>query len=201
MTPWKTIVLLARRSLWMLAGVLLFTLALVLGMRYVAGRLEVEAAQVEVAAQAQRDLLVTREEDLRNLHANIQRFQLLRQQGLVGPPERALWLEQLQASHQRLGHAGSLALQMQAPKALEGAPDAPAEGAIAAHSHDLQFEVRDILETEVLDLLDDYRTQVKGRFRVNACTLQDPKDTGLTAQCVLRFFSIADDAPKGTPTP
>lgn len=56
--------------------------------------------------------------------------------------------------------------------------------------HDMQFEMQDSVETEVLDLIDRFRGQAKGRFRVNACKLHDPKESGLTAQCALRFVTI-----------
>lgn len=202
MNAWKAIALLARRGLWILAGVVVFTLALVLGLRYMASNLELGVAQLDVALRAQQELLATREADLLNLRANIERYQSLRQQGLVGQPDRALWLEQLQVSHQRLGLPGSLILQLQAPKAFApgaaAAPalDAPGAAPTGPQFHDLQFEIRESLEPELLALIDDFRAQAKGRFRVNACRLQDPKETGLTAQCVLRFFSVADEVPK-----
>ena len=174
--------LLARRSLWLLAGVVAFSVALVFGLRYLASHLNTGVAQLE--------------SDLLNVRANIQRYQQLREQGLVANPDRALWLEQLQESHQQLGLLGGLALQLQAPKPLASMTEPVAEAELPAPlMHDLQFEMRDTLETEVLALIHDYREQATGRFRVNACKFQDPKDSGLTAQCVLRFVSIAPPTP------
>lgn len=196
MNSWKPIMLLARRSLWLLAGVVAFSVALVFGLRYLASHLNTGVAQLQSTLQTQKELQDSRESDLLNVRANIQRYQQLREQGLVANPDRALWLEQLQESHQQLGLLGGLALQLQAPKPLASMTEPVAEAELPAPlMHDLQFEMRDTLETEVLALIHDYREQATGRFRVNACKFQDPKDSGLTAQCVLRFVSIAPPTP------
>ena len=57
-------------------------------------------------------------------------------------------------------------------------------------AHDMKFELREVHEADVLNLIAAYRSQVKGRFRVNACALQDAKESGLTAQCSLRFITV-----------
>jgi hypothetical protein len=196
MNQWKPILLLAKRSLWLLAGVVALSVAVVFGLRYLANHLSNGVAQLQSTLQTQKELQDSREADLRNVRANIQRYQQLREQGLVANPDRPLWLEQLQENHQKLGLVGSLTLQLQAPKPLASMAEPVAEAELPAPlMHDLQFEMRDTLETEVLALIRDYRAQVTGRFRVNACKFHDPKDSGLTAQCVLRFVSIAPPAP------
>ena len=183
MNSWKPILLLARRSLWLLAGVVALSVAVVFGLRYLANHLSNGVAQLQSTLQTQKELQDSREADLRNVRANIQRYQQLREQGLVANPDRPLWLEQLQENHQKLGLVGSLTLQLQAPKPLASMAEPVAEAELPAPlMHDLQFEMRDTLETEVLALIRDYRAQVTGRFRVNACKFQDPKDGGLTAQ-------------------
>jgi hypothetical protein len=197
MNQWKPILLIARRGLWLLVGVVVFSVALVFGLRYLANNLNAGVAQLQSTMQAQKELLDTRESDLLNVRTHIQRYQLLRERGLVAQPDRALWLEQLQESHRRLGFTGGLTLQLQAAKPLTGTGEPVAEaGQTVPLTHDLQFEMRDTLEPEVLDLIRDYRAQATGRFRVNACKFHEPKERGLTAQCVLRFVSIAPPPPE-----
>ena len=138
------------------------------------------------------------------MRSHIQRFNTLRTQGLVGDPDRPLWAEELQAIYDRSGLPTALTYQLQTPKPVAevNAGTAPAPSlAVSAEGasreplfHDLKFEVRETQEDEVLQLIQDYRSRVVGRFRVNACSFSDPKDSGMTAQCVLRFVTIP--APK-----
>jgi hypothetical protein len=58
--------------------------------------------------------------------------------------------------------------------------------------HDLEIAISGIHEEELLLLLKDYQTRVKGRFRVNTCSLTDRSEAGLSAHCTLRFFTLVD---------
>jgi hypothetical protein len=58
--------------------------------------------------------------------------------------------------------------------------------------HDLEFELSKVQEEELLLLLSNYQAHVKGRFRVNSCKLLSRTETGLTALCTLRFFTLPD---------
>jgi len=203
MKDWKPVLYLARRSLLALAVVVLLCVVAVLGLNQLAGNLKTTLAQLQGNMQEQQTQLATKQNDLHNMRDHIQRFEALRAQGLLGTPDRAQWVEQLQTSYQDMGFGGRVAYQLQAPKPI-GQAAAQAEAAAAAPvdstqplAHDLKFELRDVHEADVLTLIQAYRSQVKGRFRVNACVLQDPKETGLTAQCVFRFITI----PLAPPTP
>ena len=204
MSDWGPILVAAKRSLVVLGAVAVVSAAAVFALQMWADTLKVQVNQQQAAVQSQRDQLATKQEDLRNVRSHIQRFDALRTQGLVGDPDRPLWVEELQASHDRLGLSTTLSYQLQIPKlvaevnagtAPSAPPPVPAEGASSEPLfHDLQFEMRETQEDEVLHLIQDYRTRVVGRFRINACSFSDPKDNGLTAQCVLRFVTIP--APK-----
>lgn len=199
MNAWKPVLMGARGSLLALILVLALCACAVLGMNYWVGSLQNTLAQVQSLHQEQQTQLTAKQDDLHNVRDHIQRFEILRAQGLLGAPERTLWVEQLQTNYQELGLPGRIVYQLQAPVPL-GA-DAGQPGATPALAHDLKLDLRDVHEADVLTLLQNYRDQVKGRFRVNACTLQDAKETGLTAQCVLRFISVpiapAQPAPQG----
>ena len=198
MKDWKPIFLGAKRSLIHLAVVAVLCIAVVVGLHLLAGSLNGEVQALGSSVQAQRSALSQKQEDLRNMRSNIARFEALRAQNLMGTPDRPMWVEELLASHSRLGVATPLVYQLQMPRTLANAvmpssADAtpPADGASQEPLvHDLQFELRDVHEADVLRLIQDFRTHVKARFRVNACTFSDPRATGMTAKCVLRFVTI-----------
>lgn len=203
MNAWKPVLYLARSSLWALALVVLLCAVAVVGLDQLASNLKATLTQLQANTQEQQTQLAAKQDDLHNMRDHIQRFEALRAQGLLGTPDRAQWVEQLQTTYQDMGLGGRVSYQLQAPKPL-GQDTASAEAAAAAPTdpaqplaHDLKFELRDVHEADVLNLIQTYRNQVKGRFRVNLCALQDPKETGLTAQCVLRFVTM----PIAPPTP
>lgn len=200
MNAWKPVLVGARGSLLALALVVVLCAGVVLGMNYWVGSLQNTLTQVQSLNQEQQTQLSTKQDDLHNVRDHIQRFETLRAQGLLGAPERTQWVEQLQTNYQELGLPGRIVYQLQASVPLgadPAQPEAGVPGGTPTLAHDLTLELRDVHEADVLTLLQNYRYQVKGRFRVNACTLQDPKESGLTAQCVLRFISVPiDPAPQ-----
>lgn len=202
---------LARRCLTVLAAALLIGLALYLGSSYFKGRGQTQLTQAQQAESANQASLAEMQSDLANMQAEISRFKRLRQQGMVGTPEREGWVEQLLASRQRTGLLDTLVYTLQAPRPLTlqamdaaGSEAAPAAtesvaDAMAPVFHDLDFAMTNIHEEELLAVLRDYQAKVKGRFRVNACVLSDRTETGLTARCTLRFFTMPDVAPSPSP--
>jgi hypothetical protein len=199
MTGWQPILLAARRSLIALAVVALLCVSAVVALHLLASALNTEVVQLGGAVQQQRDQINLKREDLRNVRSHIARFERLRTQGLLGTPDRPLWVEELLASHSRLGLPGPLVYQLQIPKTVTDAnAQSPANAPPAAPEgtgedplvHDLQFELRDVHEGDVLRLIQDFRAHVKGRFRVNACTFAEPRENGMLAQCVLRFVTV-----------
>lgn len=207
MSDWQTIFSLARRCLIVLVGALSAGLALYFGSLFLRDKMQAELSQLQQTESASQANLAEKQTDLNNLQSNINRFTVLRQQGLVGNADRAGWIEQLLASHQRSGLPNTLAYTLQAPKPLaqQGDPADPAAAAADPASgaptgpqfYDLDMQLSNIHEDELLALLRDYQAQVKGRFRVNACTLSGRTETGLSAHCTLRFFTLPD----GQPTP
>lgn len=193
MNEWKPIFLMARRSLITLLVVAVLSALAVYGLANLADSVKLSVEQLQGSTQELQTQLDTKRDNLLKVTKHIQRYEELRTKGLIGTPDRPKWAEDLQSSYQRIGFDDKLKYQLQAPQALSTTATEPAPADAAATGplvHDLRFEMYNVHELDVFNLIRDYRDQVKGRFRVNSCTLGDAKDTGLTAQCVLRFLTI-----------
>lgn len=206
MSPWQTVVNRARTPLFVLTGALGLGLVLVFGSGYLRDRLRDDLLQSRKQLSAQQASLAERERDLINVETYNEQFRALQRQGLVGAPDREDWVEQLLASSKRLGLPGNLAYTLHPPVPMSDGTPADQTGANAAQEnpnavlvHDLDFELRDIHEEELLDLLHDYKNRVHGRFRVQACKLDSPAREGLAVRCTLRFFTLPQ--PAGNPAP
>lgn len=198
MKAWQPILRLARKSLYILGVILVLCVAVVAGTQSWATQVNTALAQLLAGVQAQNTLLAEKQNDLLNMRDHIKRFEVLRSQGMVGAPDRAQWVEQLQTSYRAMGFVSPIAYQLQAPQAFvdTAAPVAEGDGlAPATQFHDLKFEMRDGHEGDLINLINNYRDAVKGRFRVQSCALDGAKEEGLSANCVLRFFSIPPLAP------
>lgn len=193
MKAWQPIFHLARKSLYLLGIALVLSIAVVVGLQYWATQVNTALTQLQASAQAQQDQLAVKQDDLLNMRDHIKRFDTLRDQGMLGSPDRAQWVEQLQASYAAIGFGGRIAYQLQAPQPLVNAA-AQTNGEDGEGSpplfHDLKIEVRQAHEADLINLVDNYRATVKGRFRVQSCVLDDAKEDGLSANCVLRFVSV-----------
>lgn len=198
MNPWMPIMRLARNSLIVLGVIVCLSAIAVFSLRYLADEAQSSLGQLQAAEQEQQAQLASKREDLLNMNQNITNYKQLQEQGFVGVPDRTNWVEELQGSYSRAGLSGKLVYRLQTPvawapsgsepppMAADGTSGLPAEPQI----HELEFELQDVHELELLNLIRDYRTRVKGRFRVQSCKMQEPKDTGLKSQCVLRFLTI-----------
>lgn len=211
MTPWLTIIHMARGGLAVMAASLAIAFGLVQWSAYHAKQVHSELAQLQQSETEQNETLQQAQKDGLGLSDNLARFAALRKQGLIDQADRAGWVEQLLASRQQLGLPDTLVYALQAPKPLrpEGSaanadtgqsPDS-AEPQISASYHDLEFGITHIHEEELLALLQAYKSSVRGRFRVNSCTLLEPTTNGLSARCTLRFFTMntAGTTPGRTP--
>lgn len=196
----------ARSSLIALALAGVVGLSLFGATYWFSGQAGDQVAQAQDAANAAQTELTQKQTDLSQLEADINQFSLLRQQGLVGTPDRAAWVEQLAVSRVRVGLPDTLTYTLQPPKALtpqDGAvpaPGAPADSPVApgqAVYHDLELSLVGVHEEELLSFLKDYQAQVKGRWRLNACSLSSRTEHGLSARCTLRFFTLPSSLPAG----
>ncbi len=197
MNDWLPVLRLARTHLVAFSALLLLMLILYFGSAHVRDLLAAKLEAQQAGVSAERDRLAKKQSDLDNLRANIERYRILQQRGLVGAARREEWVEQLLASRKQLGLPDTLAYHLKPPvrlhagtdvaQAASGAQDSAEDGPLV---HDLEFELRNTHEEELLALLEDYGRKVNGRFRVQSCELTEATVTGLRARCVLRFFTL-----------
>ena len=197
MIPGPSIFRRTRRPLNLLAGGIFLALTLVYGSAYLRDRLKIKLDQNRNQAAAQQQILSQKQLDLTTVKTHIQHFKELKRQGLVGPADREGWVEQLAASREKLKLTDTLSYTLKPPKAITnstspdpGAAEATPPSPDVAAQHDLDFELRGITEPELLNLIQSYKSQVHGSFRVQACRLTSPSQDGLSAQCTLRFFNL-----------
>lgn len=194
MKDWKPVFLLARKNLVFFAVVLIVGVAVIFGARHFANTLNLEVMQTQAALQDNQSQLESKKADLENMESHIKRYKILKAQGLIGEPARTLWVEQLQQTRKNLRLPDTLGVELNEskPLATNGVEVVDDGATMQPLMHDLSFEIRDVHEQEVLALMQDYRIQAKGRFRINDCQLFEPKDTGLSARCVMRFITMPD---------
>jgi len=199
MSDWKIISRLVRSSLLALSISLLLVLAVYHGSALLKDRQGSQLMESNQQMSSLQGRLTQRQADLANMQAQTGRFRQLSEQGLLGAADRAGWVDQLKVSVARTGlPLDTLRYTLQEPQALTspgtGATDAVALSA-GPNIHNLDFELKNIHEQDLLSLLHDYRAHVRGLFRVQACTLSNPNEAGLSARCTLRFFNVPDDKP------
>ena len=195
MNPWRAVFILAKRSLTMLGVVVAVSVASVVGLEMLSDSIGATLQQLRASTQEMRAQLDTKQSDLLNVRSHIQRYQELRTQGLIGVPDRPLWVEQLQESYRQTGIPGNLVYQLQPPHRLSSVvpgTQAPIPDQSEPSAHDLQFSFTDGHEADLLNLIRNYRARVKARFRVNSCEMRDAKESGLTVECTLRFLTLPE---------
>ncbi len=202
MSQWTPVLVRARRPLFLSGALVVLSLAGFFASSYWHETVHADLAQAQTELSARRAKLAVKQIDLQGIEAHVSEFHALSQRGLLGRGDREGWVEQLLASHQRVGLPPTLTYALQASKPLsqqagsgpEAAPQTSTSPEDSAGGgprfHDLEFTLSDIHEEELLVLLQEYAARVKGRFRVQACTLLDPTPQGLSAQCKLRFFTV-----------
>ncbi|NDC10126.1 MAG: hypothetical protein EBZ75_12460 [Oxalobacteraceae bacterium] len=148
-------------------------------------RLELSAVQAKETAENAK--LESRDAEMALLKASFTKFEALRGSGLAGNADREAWVESLLKVHKSKDLPDTLSYSLLAPVPLPGAEPSPTIA--PALTHDMTLTLDSIHEGELLDLLNSYEQQVKGKFRVQSCQLSSPSSKGLTASCLLRFFN------------
>jgi hypothetical protein len=202
MNAWRSILRSCGPSLLTLGVSLACSLVAVSGARIWSERSHAELRELQHRLAAQQAVLSERKTEELNRPSQLDQFRRLIQRGLVGKPERESWVEQWDRCQQRIGPVQSASYTLHPPRSL--APQLAGSAAASAGEalfHDLEFELQGVQDEEFLALLQDYSSQVNGRFRVNACQLSQPTAAGLRAQCVLRFFTLTPAHPRSAPAP
>jgi hypothetical protein len=192
MKEWKPILLLARLKLVVLMFACIVSIGVILAIRHLNQQLNASLQQVNAELQSQQSQLEVKKSDLLNIESHIKRYETLKLQGLVGEPDRAMWVEQIQKNRSFLGLPDGFTVQLLPAKLLDDRQESAAiEGAIAQpYKHEMEFELRNVHEVEVLTLINTYRKEVRGRFRLQSCKFGEPKEIGFIANCTLRFVTI-----------
>lgn len=192
MNDWQQIFALSRRSLIFFIVVLVATICLVFAVRFIEGGLKKSLSQTQAEVATRQSQIALSKSDLQNIQIHIQRYDALKLQGLVGEPDRAKWVEEMQKSLKNVGLDGTFKVELLTAKPLMEGSDASMGSGSSPQPlmHDMEFEIADVHEGEVVMLLKDYQSKVKGRFRLEKCRLHEPKAQGLVAQCTLRFITI-----------
>jgi len=154
---------------------------------------ELVNAQSEKAA-SETDL-TAKQAELALFKSGFSKFEALQQKGLVGAAKRDEWVEDLVRTHQRAKLPMTLGYDLPAPRALIAASPAANSGANAGAAmapvalHELEVTLDNIHEAELIQFLNRYQDEVRGRYRLQSCVLSSPKSSGLSANCRLYFFN------------
>ena len=195
MNPIRQIALAARPALQWLALAIIGTILVVGGLYVAKRRVAADAALARATHQAGLATLAQREADLKNVATHIKDYQALQRSGLVGSPAREAWVEQLLAARVALRLPDTLTYVLNAPAPFEAVQSDAAESTPVTHlTHDLSVELSGIHELDLLRLIDRLRDTAGGRFRIQSCQLTNPGASGMTARCVLRFFTLQEGA-------
>lgn len=202
---WKIIMQDARRALIILGVSLALAGILFFGSDYARQSTAQTRHQIDAEFAAEEQIRAQKERDLSDIDKNLPEFRQLISNGLIGNAEREVWIEQLTATHHQLGQPNTLNYILQAPRPYQAGNEAnpPPENAATSlpaassgiQTHDLLIELSAVHEGDVFNLIEHYRRQVKGLFRVQECEFSQPGETGLSARCVLRFFTYNEQRP------
>lgn len=151
-------------------------------------------AKSEKNVQGGRSEVLTLTADLTFLDTHQAAFKHLTSIGLIGDPERDLWVQKLEAIYKAMEFPSPLRYVLAAPQSLvdhqraaAGAlPPTPAN----ALRHDLDLELSGLHEGEFLAFLDALRTDWPVPFRVEECELKRQPEAGLQIKCRLLLFSL-----------
>ncbi len=192
MNEWKPILILARPSLISMVLMLLIAFAVLMGVRYIESGFKKSMVQMQSEFASRQAQISSKKQDIENIENHIQRYDALKVQGLVGDPDRAIWVEQMQESFKSMKLKVPYKIELSTAKPIASGSDTASEtgGTYQPLMHDMVLEIKDVHEGELLLLINDYKARVKGRFRLENCRLYEPKAQGLEVQCVLRFITI-----------
>lgn len=181
-------------------ALILFSLSLVLALAMVVWPAHYQKARELALVQSELVLQRTRSEietfslDLDLLESHLVAFKHLASIGLVGDPERDLWVQKLEAIYESLDLPPPFRYALASPRIV----DSPAVSAVGAAPalpskalrHDLDIELSDIHDGEFLAFIDKLRTDWQVPFRIESCQMQRQGDMGMQIKCTLALFSL-----------
>jgi hypothetical protein len=142
-------------------------------------------AQQQSALQNTRAEIQTLTGDIEAIEKHLTGFKHLSNLGLIGNPNREIWVERLEATHRQSGLPPTLRYSLNPPKPHSADSSTP-----DALDHDLQIELSDIHEGEFLTFTDKLATDWMAPYRIENCSFQRSDEQGLKVDCTIRLFSI-----------
>ena len=192
----------AKGALILCALSLVLALASVMGLTHYHKARVIALAQSEGGLQGVRSEIQTLTDDLASLQAHLSSFNHLVSIGLIGDPEREVWVQKLEAIHKALDLPPTLRYALASPRLLVDEKDIAAgvlpPSASNALRHDLEIELSGIHEDEFLAFLDRLRIDWQTPFRIETCQMTRETEIGMQIKCTLRLFSLPL-APEGQP--
>lgn len=178
-----------------LAGVsMAFALVMVFGLSHYYKARAVALEQSEKRLEDARSTTQTLTADLSSLEAHLPTFNHLVDIGLIGDPERDLWVRSLEALYNSLGLPPTLRYVLAPPQPLADNPEVSV-GALPplrtkALLHDLDIELSGLHEGEFLGFIDKLQTNWQAPFRIERCQMMRESEAGMQIKCTLRLFSL-----------
>ena len=193
MNAYRLILVSAKGPLILFAFSLMLTLSLVLGLAHYREQTETTFVKAEAALRATRNEIQALTSDLATVEKHLVDFKKLTRLGLIGDPDRAVWVQNLVSIYSKLELPPTLRYSLAPPSPLaesavtaSGAPPALAK----ALRHDLDIELSALHEVEFLTFMDRLRTDWQTPFRVETCQFTREPKAGLQIKCTLRLFSL-----------
>jgi hypothetical protein len=153
-----------------------------------------------------RALLQEKQRDWADVERLAPLAKALASQGVWGVPDRAAWIQAIQALQAQIPGGQTLGYALAAPRAAPSSSDAAGSqagmdgqtvGPVQVFWHDLNLSWTGPDEERLWQFTRSAAQSVPGRFRVESCEIKRESETLLNHQCLWRFVSL--QAPVGVP--
>jgi hypothetical protein len=215
MSDYSSILRQSRTALAVLGAAAVLGLTSYLAPIYFVKKNQTDLISAQSGTTAAETDLTARQADLALLKANFSKFDDFKRKGMVGAANRYDWADDLVSSHQRSKLPDTLSFNLISPKPLGVANPAsanttasgnpPGSNAVVTVApvdvHELQVSIDAIHEVELIQFLNRYQDEVRGRYRLQSCVMTSRASLGLRAECSLYFFNQPWTPAAAAPTP
>lgn len=190
---WPMIMPLLRRQLLGALALLLLLGGTWGGLWYWHGSLLPAHDQAQAELAAAREALERAHTDQAEINAHRQTFEGLRASGLIGEPQRAVWVDDLLVGARDLGLDNLLSYTLAAPEELQLAQAQEVGAKVTRHV--LTWDLKEAHELDALRLVRRLVQARHGVARLAGCSLALSGDAALSSQCRVNFLHIEPAAP------
>ncbi|NIR28071.1 MAG: hypothetical protein GWN84_01785 [Gammaproteobacteria bacterium] len=186
-----------RGALALLIATLLVSTGLLGGSHYFESRMEMKYEAQKRRLSVVRSNYYTVDEEERLIEAYLPKYRALREQGIIGDEQRLSWVEALGDASASI-ELPSLTYEISPRRPF--VPDIPLEtGAFQVYASEMNLRIGLLHEGDLPALLRALDRNATGLYSVSYCRLSRNVDTfrlapmaeNLTAQCTLRWYTIA----------